>query len=357
MTLTDLQLGMSMVLLSAALSLGCDTKDHSVSGTATTEGTSSGGDDPTAPTSAGTDSPSPGECQETETIVGLDDPTSVGITAREFAERIEGLYPGSMAWLTNSDVRYTGDPGAVDLTVEIIRNADQARDLDGELLLECDHDGACTCSDTLELDVLVRLQAGDGLFAEEFEGVARYESDGGSWAFEQIEVEFDPDGTAGTFSSASLMFDASYGLEHLVLSLTANDGSLEGYLRASFEDAPPLVYATVGELGAVSSPDACSSFRDVGPSCTLAGCMEVEGRPLQPGNPPDACPCSTARAYCLRGDATGPSVETLYTRRWDNGDEVYDQVVMFGLDADLSSAWRRCEDAPDVELCGCAGCQ
>lgn len=362
MTLRNLQLGISAVLLSAACNLGCDAEENSVSGTATIGGTSTGGSSGLAPTAgSGTSGtggdPAPGECAEVETIVGLDDPTAVGLTAREFADGVVGLYAGSLAWHPDSDARYTGDPAPIDLTIEVIRNVEEAKSIDGQLLRECDHDGACFCRDALELDVLVRVQAGDGLFAEEFEGIARYESDGGTWGVQRVEVTFDPDDTAGTFSSQSLMFDASYGFEHLELSLAPNDGSVEGYLRASFSDAPALVHVTVGELGAVFDADACSSFRDVGPSCELAGCGVAQGSPVQPGSPPDACPCSTPRAYCLRGDAEGLEVETLYTREWDNGDEVYDEVVMFGFDADLSNAWRRCEDAPDVELCGCAGCQ
>ncbi len=368
MTLARLDVGFALSL--AALSLvACDAKDGSVSGTATTAGDPSGstsgstGGDPSAtgvdpgdtedPSGSSTGGSFDGQCEQNATIVGLDDATPVDLTGQELLDSAVGAYAGAMQWMQEGPVQFEGDPGPTGLEIEIAYQGGEARSIEGVLLTPCMHDGPCPCPDSLEVDVQLRIDSEDGVFDEVFDAQLVYTVDESGFGGRgtNLRVRFDPDETSGTFSSGALDISGDSVLEYLEFRLEPGGGALSGSLNASVEMLGGIGFGVIASLGAVQELDACAVFRQGGSACSLAGCTEVDGTPVY-GNA-ETCSCSEPQSYCFPAPLEGDDVPTRYTREFEDGFEVFEEVVEFGVSAELGGDWRACADAPEVAVCGC----
>lgn len=373
MTLAKPSLGL---LLTLTLLAACDVKDSSVSGTATTEGSTgdepgntTGADptgvDPSGTTGANPTGVDPGntsggdptggpqleECSTIETEIGFDETSVVGITPQAMIDDIAGVYSGALEWRGGPPIDVT-ETGIVDTTIEVIVLGNTARDYDSEIL-GCMHDGPCGCNDHFEVDVEVRFSTADGVFMEAFEGVAAYvvNEDFGVTT-QAIQVDFLPDDTAGTFSNSSLLLEDGFELDTLQLQLDPYGGALHGEIGVLIEVDGAFGGGGIAFIGAARGPESCSAFIGLTDACEMSGCAEVTAVPLSEG-----CACSGAETFCVPGELQGDDVPTLYWRRIDLGYETVDEVVEFGIDADLGEHWIPCSEAPpEVEWCSCDGC-
>ena len=255
-------------------------------------------------------------------------------------------------------MEYSGDVGPVAVEVEITHEGGEARSVEGELLVGCDHDGPCPCPDSLEVDVGLRFATADGVFAEQLDAELVYTVDDSGFSAPgmSVRLQFQPDDTTGTLSSASLTVTGDFELQYLEFDLHPSDGALSGSVTSVVEGMGVFGAGNIASLGAVRSLEDCGGFTYAGSACGLAGCAEALGQAVH-GVAPDACTCSSEQPYCFPSELEGASEPTLYTRQVDDGFEPYDEVVAFPVNAELGGPWRSCADAPQVPLCSCpAGC-
>ena len=365
MTLAQVRLGFVLLLPAASL-LGCDAKDGSESGAAPgadepggTSGGSTSGSGPSG-MSAGpgddTDATSggafEGHCQQESTVIAIDEPSPLGLSAQDLLDDAVGTYSGSLEWLEDGFVHYTGDAGPTAVDAEIAYTGGDARFSAGTLLVGCEHEGPCPCPDLLEVDVQLNIATADGVFDESFDAQLVYTEDdsGFSPTGASIRLEFDPDDTSGSFSSASLVIGEEWTLQYLEFGFEPRAGTLGGSLNAAIEGIG-FGFGSIASIGMVRSLDACAAYSSGGAACTLSGCSEASGRPVW-GNA-DSCDCGEGRAFCFATPLEGEPVPTRYTRSVNDGYEEYDEVVEFDVSTDLGEAWRTCADAPEVGLCTC----
>lgn len=362
MTLARLPLSLALTLSATAL-VACDPKDGSVSGTATagsdqtgsddTGGTGSGPGDSAGPNTTGGSS---GErCEQNETVIGLDEASAVGLTPQQLLDDTIGLYTGSMQWLQEGPVQYSGAPGPTGVEIEVTYDGGEARSIEGELIMSCNHDGPCPCPDSLEVDVGLRFTSEDGVFDEQFDASVFVSLDdtGFSSGRAEIRVRFQPDETSGTFSTAALDLTDGFALNYLEFGLTPSGGGAGGSLNAEVEGMDFVGFGNIASIGAVVDLEGCTAFYDGGSACGLAGCVEVQGYPVNGSPDADSCNCSQPRSYCFGAPLEGDDALTLYTRPFDDGFESFDEVVEFPVSTDLGGDWRPCSEAPEVDQCAC----
>ncbi len=365
MTLAKLPLGLALTLSAAAL-LACDSKDGSVSGTATvgseTVGSETGddtggtGSEPSDSDGPNTSGGSSGEqCEQTETVIGLDEQSAAGLTPQQLLDDTVGLYAGSMQWLQEGPVQYSGAPGPTGVEIEVTYDGGEARSVEGDLLVPCDHEGPCPCPDSLEVDVGLRFTSEDGVFDEQFDAVVVLSIDdtGFSSGRSELRLRFQPDETSGTFSTASLDLADEFALNYLELGLTPSGGGVAGSLNAEVEGMGLAGFGTIASIGAVVDLEGCTGFYDAGSACGLAGCIEVQGTPVNGSPGADSCSCSQPKPYCFGAPLAGDDALTLYTRPFNDGFESFDEVVEFPVSTDLGGEWRSCSEAPEVDQCSC----
>lgn len=369
MTLGKLQLGF-VVLLPAVALLGCDAKDGSVSGTATTSGgpgdtseppggsTSGSGPsgtstDPGDDTESGSSSGDIyGQCEQESTVIAIDEQSPLGFSAQDLLDDAVGTYTGALQWSQEGPVQYTGDVGPTGIEAEIVYVGGEARSVDGVLVQGCMHDGPCPCPDRLEVDVRLNITTADGVLDESFDAELVYTEDDSGFSLPgvSIRLEFDADATAGTFSSASLDIDEQWTLQYLEFGFSPESGTLGGSLNAAVEGIG-FGFGSIASIGMVQSLDNCAAYFGGGTSCSLSGCSTSSGRPVW-GNA-DSCNCGDAQSYCFAGPLEGEPTPTRYTRSVNEGYDEYDEVVEFDVAADLGGEWRACADAPEVGVCSC----
>lgn len=375
MTPTTSKLGVSLALALLVLA-GCDTKNNSVSGTASGSGTSGG--DATGSGTGGAEATSGdggslssgdggtfgdetssggiqgGECRSDVVAIGVGDESSVGLTPAELVDSAAGRYTGTLQWAEEGFVQFNGDPGPIGIIIDVVDVEQGGRSIDGELLSPCNHDGPCSCPDSLEVPVVLLVQTTGGAFNENFAATLVHEVDPSGFgnAGTSVAVRFQPEDIFGTFSSASLDFVEGVSLEYLEFRLLPGSGTLSGGINASVETLDGIGYGSIANLGAVLDSEACASFSEGDGPCQLAGCVAVPGTPLQ-GAGAGQCDCQEPRTYCFGEPLSGEDTATLYTRSVEDSFESYDEVVAFGVESELGGPWRTCSDAPDVAQCGC----
>ncbi len=337
--------------------VACRDNDSQVSGVATTTGdTEEPGNADTGLGSGTSGGYVPPQCEHNETVIGLTEQSVVGLTPAEVIADGAGLYVGSLRWGQEGPVQYTGDAGPFGVEVEITHEGGEARSVEGELLVGCDHEGPCPCPDSVEVDVTLRFSTADGVFAEQVDAELVYTVDDSGFSAPGLSVrlQFQPDDTTGTLTSAALMVIDDFALQYLEFDLHPSDGAVSGSVTSVVEGMGVLGAGNIASLGAVRSLEDCGGFTYAGSACGLAGCAEAVGQSVH-GVAPDACTCSSGQAYCFPAELEGEPEPTLYTRQLDDGYDLYDEVVAFPVNTDLGGPWRACADAPEVSLCGCPG--
>ncbi len=375
MTLRFESLGLSLLL--ACPLIACDPGGNSVGATATTTGTGSGstsggapadeetGDEPPATgTSTGGEPdgstgffPSDGECEQTATVVGLEDANVTDRTAQQVLDVALGEYAGGMEWFAEGPVQYQGDLGPSGATVELSYAGGEARSVEGVLVEACEHDGPCPCPSLLEIDAGMRITTEDGTIDETYAVVLTY-SEGDDSGFNPsgitIRHPFDPDASGGSLSTGDFSVDEAFEITELSFDLGVdNAGVLGGSIFVEVEGMGSIGAGPIARFSTVSSAEACVALPG-GVNCQLAGCTEVAGRPVS-GRAPEMCSCDPPQQYCVPGERVGGEAGRRYTRAVGPDSDPFDEVVQFGVSTDLGGDWRACADAPDVALCGCTG--
>lgn len=324
--------------MTALALFGCDGGKSSVTSTATAGGME-GGD-------SSTDT-AQGQCGQEGAEIGLSDASVVGPTPQEVIDDTVGIYSGSMHWVRTDQVEFTGDEETTDVTIEIRYEGGATLDTDAEI--PCQR-APCRCSDALAVDVVLAITTPDGLFDEQFQAqvvVLADELDPGSNG-NRIEVRFDADDAAGAFSSDMLDVSGNQP-DYVAFTLWPRGGAIEGGFSAGNENGSHAV-GTIAGIGAVRQADGCHQFLYGGPtsSCVLAGCAEVVATSLFR----DTCECDDEIEFCHpTADLEEEAQPSLYTRRVDERFGGYDDVLL--IEGDPGGPWQRCEDAPEVEGCGC----
>lgn len=369
MTLGNLQLGFVLLLPVAAL-LGCDAKDGSVSGTATTSGEPGDTSEPSGGSTSGSGpfgtSADPGDdtedgsssgdiygqCEQESTVIAVDEQSPLGLSAQDLLDDAVGSYTGALQWVQEGPVQYTGDVGPTSVDAEIVYAGGEARSVAGILVTGCMHDGPCPCPDLLEVDVQLNITTADGVLDESFDAQLVYTEDDSGFASPRVSlrIEFDPDETTGSFSLASLDIDDQWTLQYLEFGFEPQSGTLGGALNAAVEGIG-FGFGTIASIGLVQSLDNCAAYYAGGTACSLSGCSESSGRPVW-GNA-DSCDCGEVQSYCFAGPLEGEPTPTRYTRSVNDGYEEFDEVVEFDVTTDLGGEWRACSAAPDVGVCSC----
>lgn len=120
--------------------------------------------------------PAHGACDETPRGIELDEETSLGFSAREIAENIEGNHTETLEWL-EGELANASFEGSTELAVRV-ELGDSARFVASEHKSggQEGHALGAECSDRLELDATVFITSADGALDERVDAVFRAES-------------------------------------------------------------------------------------------------------------------------------------------------------------------------------------
>lgn len=287
------------------------------------------------------------DCPRTITILaGPDNVGPLGIPPSQILEVNLGEYHGTLTW---NGEGFPTEP--IPFTLTITYEGGELRDIDVERPPICHEDFACSCTDKLELDVVIRLTSDDGRLNERWEVVLAH----GPVAYEvgevletRIRYSFDPALANGSLSQHS--FEADPNDDEIVLNLALQGRAFEG--RISTERTGPgwMSSSLLAAMGAVTTLEACSTLSSSG--CTLAGCTLVAGREVFHLDT-QSCSCydPVLYGYCFAGPLEGEPVPTRYVRSG-----LIDEVVVFDTPLDpVPAPWRACSDAPEISACTCSG--
>lgn len=362
------RLGLALPLVAF---LACDTKSGSVGATATAgsdDGTGTSGGDPTGnePTSGDPTGDEPtggtgsggGNCVETEIPIDLDTQSVTGVHPNDVLADVEATYSGTFRWgLQEGPVLYTGSTEPTPVQVQLSYDGGEIRDIDAELVEPCQHDGPCPCADRLEIDVTMRIVSDDGVLDETWVVTLNHhvgDDTGFSQPGTSVYHRFDPDQTQGTLDLDSFAVDEGVVLEQTILTIDLGEGAMAGGVLVEVSsDMGWFGAGGAAGFGAVTevTPEACATFYD-GTTCGYAGCTSVAGRAVYGGG--SSCDCNPPQDYCFAAPLQGEPQPTLYTRKYDDGFEVFDEVVAFDTLVETPEGpWRLCADAPEVQNCAC----
>jgi hypothetical protein len=129
-------------------------------------------------------------CEETPTVVDLDEVTELGFTAQDLLDLAVGTHDETFAWARG---------GTTPLTQEVTYDGGEARFVAREAVYP-EGDGAqpaigVICDDTVEVDVSMGFSTDDGAFAEVWElALDAVSADTAQW-----NQPLDPDGLTGTY--------------------------------------------------------------------------------------------------------------------------------------------------------------
>lgn len=183
-------------------------------------------------------------CEETPTVVALDEVTALGFSAQDLLDLAQGQHDETFRWAR--------DGSTTPMLLQVDFDAGEARYVDS-VPVEDDANGvepdlAAICESRVEVDVMIAFSTDDGAFDEVFSAPLTATSAARS----ELSTELDPDALTGTYDMDVDIQEPDYDERGL-------------WLRAGFD-----TMGASGEVaGQISGEDEC-----VGNACA-AWAMEV----------------------------------------------------------------------------------
>lgn len=165
------------------------------------------------------------ECVEQTTILGIAEVSARGFSAQDVLDQVVGSYPETLGWTAAEGPAYYVMPDtSVALSLEISYGGGEVRYIEATHQGWCD--GACaeSCNSRMAIDTTLSLTTADGVLAESWSTVLT------ATALTEISfnVDFDPDQTQGTLSSASFVIDDGFAIDKVLVNGSIVDGSTSG---------------------------------------------------------------------------------------------------------------------------------